>query len=232
MPGSDRDEGDDGTPPRLSTWQHFRQNPDNESVGARLKDAMLKPAVAAETGPDARARAAEPTTVEELEAATARADDKERLVGLLGAPVAAAIGLLVSASLIANDPKSVLANGVINTKHVNPSLYVELGAVAVGLALVMLVMAWLRKRLFLGIAMALYGLSIFNLHFWGFGIPYILAGAWLLVRAYRLSTKLKLAKETGDTGSSSARYEANKRYTPRASTSKPKPKPGRGRDAG
>ena len=42
--------------------------------------------------------------------------------------------------------------------------------------------------------MALYGLSIFNLHFWGFGVPYLLFGSWYLVRAYRLEQKLKLAK--------------------------------------
>ena len=62
------------------------------------------------------------------------------------------------------------------------------------LALVMLVTAWFRKRTFLGIAMALYGLSIFNLHYWGFGLPFIMGGAWYLVRAYRLSEKLKFAK--------------------------------------
>ena len=51
-----------------------------------------------------------------------------------------------------------------------------------------------RKRLLVGIAMALYGLSIFNLHYWGFGIPFILGGAWYLVRAHPLSEKLKYAK--------------------------------------
>jgi hypothetical protein len=56
--------------------------------------------------------------------------------------------------------------------------------------------------------MALYGLSIFNLHFWGFGIPFILAGAWLLVRAYRFQQKLKEANT-----STTARLES-KRYTP------------------
>ena len=94
--------------------------------------------------------------------------------------------MLVSASLVANDPKALLANGQINRLHVNPSLYVEFGAVSVVLALVMLASAWFRKRLYLGIAMALYGLSLFNLHYWGFGVPFILAGAWFLVRAYRL----------------------------------------------
>ena len=54
--------------------------------------------------------------------------------------------------------------------------------------------AWFRKRLLLGIASALYGLSFFNLHYWGFGVPFILIGSWYLVRAYRLQQKLKLAK--------------------------------------
>jgi len=34
----------------------------------------------------------------------------------------------------------------------------------------MLVSAMLRKRVFLGIVTALYGLAIFNLHYWGFGV--------------------------------------------------------------
>ncbi|MGH9080574.1 MAG: hypothetical protein ACRDYE_10975, partial [Acidimicrobiales bacterium] len=97
--------------------------------------------------------------------------------------------------------------------HVNPSLYVELGAVAVGLAVLMLVMALLRKRLYLAVTMALYGLSILNLHFWGFGIPYIFAGAWLLVRSYRLQVKLKEARAVA---SETGRRTPNKRFTPPA----------------
>ena len=70
-----------------------------------------------------------------------------------------------------------------------------------GLAFVMLASAWFRKRLYLGIACALYGLSIFNLHYWGFGVPFLLIGSWYLVRAYRLRQKLKLAKaRTGRPG--------------------------------
>jgi len=83
------------------------------------------------------------------------------------------------------------------------------------LAAVMLASAWFRKRLYLGLAMALYGLSIFNLHFWGFGVPYLLFGSWYLVRAYRLQQKLKLAKEGSPGGSRSSRpAQPNKRYTP------------------
>ena len=91
----------------------------------------------------------------------------------------------------------------------------------------MLTMAMLRKRLFLGIATALYGLAIFNLHYWGFGVPFVMAGAWYLVRAYRLQQALKLAKGEGPAQrygskaqSKGASYTAkpNKRYTPRSSS--------------
>ena len=91
----------------------------------------------------------------------------------------------------------------------------------------MIVTAYLRKRLFLGISMALYGLAVFNLHYWGFGVPFLLLGAWLLVRAYRLQRDLKEAngegparggaRRRGSGGSArSSRPQPNKRYTPRA----------------
>jgi len=173
-------------------------------IGVFVKDAPEKPDPAATPAADT-----------ELDGETARADDKERLIGLLAAPIAAMIGLIVSASLIANDPKRLLADGQVNKLYVNPSLYAELGGVAVVLAIVMLAMAWYRKRLYLGVAMALYGLSIFNLHFWGFGVPYIMVGAWLLVRAYRYQSKLKLAQTEAASRLGPAR--ANKRYTPPSS---------------
>jgi len=70
---------------------------------------------------------------------------------------------------------------------------------------------------------ALYGLSLFNLPpYWGFGFPYILAGAWLLVRAYRLQRDLKEAKgeptrygpPRGSGTNGAGRPRPNKRYTP------------------
>ena len=190
---------------------------------------MLKPAGAGQSAPirGAKPGMEDPTTVPELEAAVARADDKERLVGLLAAPLAAAIGLLVSGSLIANDPS------IGHKGHVAPSLYAELGGVAVALALLMLVLALLRKRLYLGITMALYGLTIFNLHFWGFGLPYVMVAAWLLVRAYRLQSKLKEAKAAAG-GPTPGRALPNKRFTPPVSPPGPssRPKPGRDRKAG
>ena len=112
-----------------------------------------------------------------------------------------------------------MKGGLVNPQHVSVSLYHSLTLVLLGLAILMLVMGWLRKRLFLGIVMSLYGLAVFNLHYWGFGIPFILGGAWLLVRAYRAQRELRVA--TGDLpsrraggGPAVARPKANKRYTP------------------
>jgi uncharacterized membrane protein len=185
-----------------------RPDPDKESLGSRLSGAFLKPPADGQSGPGTGTKynGEVPETVPELEEAVARADDKERLIGLLAAPIAAALGLIITGTLINNDPKALLATGAVNKLHVNPTLYLELGAVALALSLVMMAMAYFRKRLYLGIAMALYGLSIFNLHFWGFGIPFILAGAWLLVRAYRFQQKLKEANTSPTTSFESKRY--------------------------
>jgi hypothetical protein len=228
MARPDPDAADDETP-RMSSWQRFT---------ASVSNMMLKPAPA-ESTTDAPpvVKDAAPTTIPELEAAIKRADDKERLVGLLLAPVAGAIALLVVASLVAHDPKAIV-NGQIDKLHVNPSLYLELGAVTLALALLMLGAAWLRKRIAMGIAMALYGLSIFNLHYWGFGFPFILAGAWYLVRAYRLSEKLKHARldQPGVAGGGAAASppQPSKRYTPPTAPIRraPKSKPGKELEAG
>jgi hypothetical protein len=119
---------------------------------------------------------------EELEATIARADDKERNIGLVAAPVGAIIALVVSADLIHHTPVGQ-----------STSTYQTLTFVLLGMAALMLVTSWLRKRLFMGIVMALFGLGIFNLHYWGFGLPFVLGGAWYLVRAWKLQAKLKLA---------------------------------------
>ena len=147
-----------------------------------------------------------PVTVEEIELAITKADDKERLIGLIAAPLAGAIGLLVAQSMAAHGTTKAASS---TSQLLAVSLLV--------LAAVMLASAWWRKRLYLGIAMALYGLSIFNLHFWGFGIPYLLFGSWYLVRAYRLQQKLKLAtgeRGAGGTDRPARRASPNKRYTP------------------
>ncbi len=179
-------------------WPMAR-DPDKPSFSDRFTRAVIKA--------DTTERPVDegPQTVEEIEAAIARADDKERLIGLVAAPLAGAIGLLVVQSLNAHTAK--------------PSSSTQLLALSLMvLAAAMLAAAWFRKRLFIGIAMALYGLSIFNLKFWGFGIPYLLFGSWYLVRAYRLQQKLKLAQQDGTTGQPGAsparRAQPNKRYTP------------------
>jgi len=182
------------------------RDPDKPSLSDRFTRAVIK-ADSTERTDDPG-----PQSVEEIEEAIARADDKERLIGLIAAPLAGAIGLLVSQSLNAHTAKPSSATQILAL-----SLLV--------LAAVMLASAWFRKRLYLGIAMALYGLSIFNLKFWGFGIPYLLFGSWYLVRAYRLQQKLKLAQGDDGTGAGGAptrRAEPNKRYTPPV-TGKAKP---------
>ena len=172
---------------------------------------MLKP-----PKPGEAAVSDEPETVEELQLAVKFANDKERLIGLLAAPFAAAIGLGIGRVLVAHDPTAPRL-------HVSVSLYDEATLALVILGVVMLICAYFRKRLYLAIVMALYGLTVFNLHYWGFGVPYIMAGAWLLVRSYRLQKSLRLA--TGDTSRygpnrsgrstpSTTRPRANRRYTP------------------
>ena len=79
-------------------------------------------------------------------------------------------------------------------------------------------------------------MSFFNLHYWGFGVPYIMIGSWYLVRAYRLSQKLKVAKQ-GDapsSGPAGARMQPNKRFTPPSAPPGrgPRSKPAKGTEAG
>jgi hypothetical protein len=194
-----------------------------------MSNMMLRPAVMAEssTGED-RPKAPEPTTEAEIEEAIKRASDKERLWGLILAPIAAGIGFVVTAALVHNDPAALYANGQVNPHHTNPTLYTELGLLSMAFAIGMLASAWFRKRILIGATMAMYGLSLFNLHYWGFGVPYIMFGSWYLVRAYRLSQKLKLVKTDGSpSGSAARRPQQNKRYTPPTATRTPKPKPGK-----
>ncbi len=94
-----------------------------------------------------------------------RADDRERAIGLVAALVAA----LVTSALAAHHAGG--ASGLF--------------LVLAGLAAVILTGALARRRVPLGAGASLYGLAVFDLHFWGFGLPFVLVGAWLLVRAYR-----------------------------------------------
>src|SRR5665213_3667838 len=97
MPDSRDDDDLGGAPPRLSLWHRlllslprFNRDRDKAPLGERLRDAIVKPV---EPSAAAKAKAAdEPLSVEELEDAVKYANDKERLMGLLLAPVAAAIG--------------------------------------------------------------------------------------------------------------------------------------------
>lgn len=236
------DDSEGGDPPRLGLKHRLvprqKHNPEKAPLGERLRNLVLKP-----VGTDtvSTAQSAGPPSIEELVANVRSANDKERLIGLVAAPVAAAIGILVISALIINDPPARLKNGQIDPLHVSLSLYHDLGGVILALSVLMLVTAMWRKRVYLGIVTALYGLAIFNLHYWGFGVPFILVSAWLLVRAYRLQRDLREATEgnlsrTGAQrrgGSATPRRSSpkpNRRYTPptvapkRSSAAKPENK--------
>jgi len=198
---SGRDELGDAAP-RPGLLHRLLHGRDDLAVGDRFRAAVLKPADP-EPGeaPDPDRR-----SVEELRNAERYADDSERFLGLVAAPLAAAIGFFVANYLIDHNPPATLSDGQPNKLHGSIVTYHTLELVLLGLALVMLATAWYRKRLFLGIAMALYGLGVFNLHYWGFGVPFLLAGAWLLVRAYRAHQAVRDATAPG-----SARPRAKKR---------------------
>jgi hypothetical protein len=173
------------------------------SLGQRLKAAMLKPV---QPGAEPASQTSDgPPTVEELESRVRFADDQERLIGLTAAPLAAILGLLIPPRL-----------------NLGESLRHELTAVMLVLSVVMMITALYRKRLYLGMVTALYGLTVFNLHWWGFGVPYVLIGAWLLVRAYRAQRSLREA--TGDTrgrgggAGNAGPPRPSRRYTPPSST--------------
>lgn len=188
------------------------------SLRDRLRGALLRPAgEKATTGAGASTGAPE--------AITRAATDKERLVGLVAAPLGAAIGFLITEALIAHDPVAVLADGQANSRHVNVSLYREVLVALLALSVLMVVTALARRRLFLGIVLALYGLTVFNLHYWGFGVPYLLFGAWMLVRSYQLHRSLREATDAPLPGggptpprvadrAGTRRPKGNRRYTP------------------
>lgn len=215
MPAGRGPDADGGAAAKLSLGQrillrlpHVRttDGAGKAPLGERLRDAVMKPAPP-ETPPKAPVAQA---SLEELEDRVRHADDKERLIGLLAAPIAAMIGILVTADLISHDPAS-------GKNHLSVGVYHELELVVLALSVVMLGAAFYRKRFFIGGAMALYGLAVFNLRYWGFGVPYVIGGAWYLVRAYRAQRDLKEATAQGSSrprADGQARPRANKRYTP------------------
>jgi hypothetical protein len=179
--------------PRMTAWQ-------------RLKYTFVQP----DDSPVDKA-AADDRTVEEIQDTIRRSDDKERAIGLVAAPLAAIVGIIISSATIQN----------AKNHHASTTVYVELTYVILAMAVLMLVSSLLRRRLFQGVTMALFGLAVFNLRFWGFGVPFLLAGAWYLVRAYRLQQALKRAEAAeapprprGASRPDAPRPRPNKRYTP------------------
>ena len=100
-------------------------DPDKPTLSERFTRAVIK-ADASQPKVDEG-----PQTVGEIEEAIARADDKERLIGLIAAPVAVLIAFLVVHSLVINDAKSYSSLSLVLTLtllvllavHVVASLY-------------------------------------------------------------------------------------------------------------
>jgi Ca2+/Na+ antiporter len=172
----------------------------------RLKYAMVQP----DDSPDDAAPADDRST-DEIQTEIRRSNDKERAIGLVVAPIAAIVGILISSASI-NYAKS---------HGQSVGVYDELTYVLLGLAVLILVASLLRKRLFQGITIALFGVAVFQLKYSyvGFAAPFVLVGAWYLVRSYRLQQALKSAEATaGPTRAkrsvNGARPRPSKRYTP------------------
>jgi Ca2+/Na+ antiporter len=186
-----------GDEPPLSLWE-------------RVKYTLVRP----DDDPADRARPTDDRTAEELREAIRRSDDKERTIGVVAAPIAAIVGIAISSASI----------NYAKTHHENVHVYDELTYVLLGLAVLIMVSSLLRKRLFQGITLALFGLAVFQLHYTyaGFALPFVLAGAWYLVRAYRLQQSLKRAEADDGVRPTRSKAQAgpvprprpNKRYTP------------------
>jgi len=176
----------------------------------RLKYSMVRPD---DDPKDAKEEEIRP--VAEIEAEISRSNDKERVIGLIAAPVAAIVGLIISSASV----------NYARSHNESVGVYEKLTYVLLGLAILILLTSWLRKRLFQGITLALFGLAIFQLHYSyvGFAAPFILFGAWYLMRAYRLQQELKRAEAAGPSAprpkaspsaAAAPRPRRNKRYTP------------------
>lgn len=179
----------------------------------RLRRLLVEPAAAT---PDDRGTATPPPGAPGQRPGA----DAERLVGLVAAPWAAGIAIVVCAALLAHDPGARLATGALDPRHVSQSYYYGVLAVMVALSVGMLVAAWYRKGLFVGIAMALYGLALFNLRYWGFAVPFLLGAGWLLVRGYRAWHDDHAERAGPTTVTPSASPRASRRYTPPSSATR------------
>ena len=105
----------------------------------RIKYTLVRP----DDDPTGRGAPLDDRTVEELEEAIRRSDDKERTIGLVAAPVAAIVGIAISSASI----------NYARAHNQNVHVYEELTYVLLGLAVLILIASLMRKRLFQGITL-------------------------------------------------------------------------------
>lgn len=159
------------------------------TLGARLRDSMLKPKPEPKVGPSGKA----PTKADpypdkssaELRDWIKYLDDQERLYTLMAAPIAAILAITSLFIGLRDDP----AVGAKN--HVSPDTIVIEGLVVLALSVAVLVSGLIRRRSFAMFALAFVGfgmdstvLSVFGvIPFWG------LAG-WMFMRSSRMQRAL------------------------------------------
>jgi hypothetical protein len=179
------------------------------SLWERVKYSMVVP----DDDRGARKEAQPVRSVDEVREDLRRSNDKERTIGFVVAPVAAIVGITISSASI----------DYARTHHQNVHVYDELTYVLLALAALILVASLLRKRLFQGITIALFGLAVFQLHYSyvGFAAPFVLVGAWYMVRVYRLQQELRRseadaggARRNSVSPSKGPGPRPSKRYTP------------------
>jgi hypothetical protein len=116
---------------------------------------------------------------EELEYSIKRIDDRERLMGMLMAP----LGLGIATFLLINAPPMTAHRAKGQLSH---ATLVTLGVSALIISVVVFVAALTRRRSFLGFSLVFLGLPV------GFPllVPFWIVGGWMILRAYRWQREL------------------------------------------
>ena len=194
---------------------------EGEATGAPAPSGEVQAAPVAGRPPSAKRTGASGMTAEQLAHTIKYLDDRERLIGIVMAPLGAVVGILSTVTALHSHThvKGQLSHGAL----------VTLGIASLVLSGLVLVAALTRRRSFLGFALVFLGTS--------FGFPLLLpfwfVGGWLIFRAYKWQKELT-ALRGGTTGrggtgpaprgQQDARTMAAARASARAKKREPAPK--------
>jgi hypothetical protein len=166
---------------------------------------------------------------EELEHSIKHIDDRERLMGMLMAP----LGLGIGTFLLVNVPATTAHRAKGQLSH---ATLVTLGVATLIISVVVFVAALTRRRSFLGFSLVFLGLPV------GFPllVPFWIVGGWIILRSYRWQRELTAlgggpaargraapaSKTTGEKGTSQSRTGGSARRRRGQSKSPPAKGPG------